>query len=95
MITLMILTMHTYSNFVAVLYMTPNVCSNYYMILHSYIVQYYGLCTYLHTAIKIDLLICDNNEEWQVSEETSCLSYEYENLTSHMTQVCNILLLLI
>ena len=50
------------------------------------------LYIYICIAITIDSTQCDNvNEEFQVSEETGSSPYEYDNLTSLIEQVCNIL----
>ena len=44
----------------------------------------------VYIAITIDSTLCDNlDEQFQVSEETGCSPYEYDNLASLIEQVHN------
>ena len=42
---------------------------------------------YVLIAIIIDSSLCNATEQWKVSEETTCLPYEYRNLTMLTIQV--------
>ena len=64
--------------------------NNYYV--HMHIIIYTYACVIYITAIAIDLRLCNSNGnqlQQAPAEVTLCLLYDYQNLITFVTEVCN------